>query len=77
VRETTNNKMKYKIQTESAFGWADFKYSDDDGKTYNLDLYDTEEEARIELNSILSEFGEDDDYYRIVTEDVEEEYNLY
>ena len=47
MRETTNNKMKYKIQTESAFGWADFKYSDDDGKTYNLDLYDTEEEARI------------------------------
>jgi hypothetical protein len=69
--------MKYKIQTECAFGWADLKYSDDDGKTYNLDLYDTEEEARFELNSIRSEFGEDEDYYRIVTEDVEEDFNLY
>lgn len=69
--------MKYKIQTESAFGWADFKYSDDDGKTYNLDLYESEEEAKKELSVILSEFGEDEELYRIVTEDVEEEFNLY
>jgi len=69
--------MKYKIQTEGVFGWGDLKYSEDGGNTYKVDLYDTEEEARFELNSILSEFGEDSDGYRIVEESVEEDINIY
>ena len=69
--------MKYKIQTEGAFGWADLKYSEDDGQTYQGDLFDTREEAGEELKSILSEFNEDDELYRVVSEDVVEDFNLY
>jgi hypothetical protein len=69
--------MKYKIQTEGAFGWADLKYSEDDGQTYQVDLFDTREEAGEELKSILSEFNEDDELYRVVSEDVVEDFNLY
>jgi hypothetical protein len=69
--------MKYKIQTEGAFGWGDLKYSEDDGKTYQVDLFDTKEEAGEELKSILSEFNEDDEMYRVVSEDVLEDFNIY
>jgi peptide methionine sulfoxide reductase MsrA len=69
--------MKYKIQTEGAFGWGDLKYSEDNGKTYQVDLYDSKEQADEELNNILSEFEEDSDGYRIVTEDVVEDFNIY
>jgi hypothetical protein len=69
--------MKYKIQTEGAFGWGDLKYSEDNGETYQVDLYDTKEQAEEELKNILSEFEEDGDNYRIVTEDVLEDFNIY
>ena len=69
--------MKYKIQTEGAFGWGDLKYSEDNGETYQVDLYDTKEQADEELKNILSEFEEDGDNYRIVTEDVLEDFNIY
>lgn len=69
--------MKYKIQTEGAFGWGDLKYSEDNGKTYQVDLYDSKEQADEELENILSEFEEDSDGYRIVTEDVVEDFNIY
>jgi hypothetical protein len=69
--------MKHKIQTEGAFGWGDLKYSEDDGETYQVELFDTKEKAQEELNTILSEFGEAEDLYRIVTEDVLEDSNLY
>lgn len=68
---------KYKIQTEGAFGWGDLKYSEDNGETYQVDLYDTKEQAEEELKNILSEFEEDGDNYRIVTEDVLEDFNIY
>ena len=67
----------YKIQTEGAFGWGDLKYSEDDGETYQVELFDTKEKAQEEINNILSEFGEAEDLYRIVTEDVLEDSNLY
>lgn len=69
--------MKYKIQTEGAFGWGDLKYSEDNGETYQVDLYDSKEQADEELENILSEFGEDSEGYRIVTEDVVEDFNIY
>lgn len=69
--------MKYKIQTEGAFGWGDLKYSEDEGKTYQVDLFDTKEDARKELDSILEELQEDEELYRIVTEDVVEDFNIY
>lgn len=74
---TNKNQMKYKIQTEGAFGWGDLKYSEDNGETYQVDLFDTKEQADEELKNILSEFGENGDNYRIVTEDVLEDFNIY
>jgi len=68
---------KYKIQTEGAFGWGDLKYSEDDGKTYQVELFDTKEEAGEELKNILSEFNEDEEMYRVVSEDVLEDFNIY
>lgn len=80
--------MKYKIQAKCVWGWGDLKYSDAFGwgdlsnysggdKTYQVDLYDTKEQAEEELKNILSEFGDDGDNYRIVTEDVLEDFNIY
>jgi hypothetical protein len=69
--------MKYKIQTEGAFGWGDLKYSEDEGKTYQVELFDTKEQAGEELKNILSEFNEDDEMYRVVSEDVAEDFNIY
>jgi hypothetical protein len=69
--------MKYKIQMEGAWGWGDFKSSNDRGE-YEVDLYDTEEDAKKELESIFDSFGRGSaDEYRIVGEDVAEETNLY
>jgi hypothetical protein len=68
---------KYKIQTEGAFGWGDLKYSEDDGKTYQVELFDTKEQAGEELKNILSEFNEDEEMYRIVSEDTPENFNIY
>jgi hypothetical protein len=68
---------KYKIQTEGAFGWGDLKVSEDDGKSYQVELFDTKEEAGEELKNILSEFNEEDDLYRIVSEDTQEDFNIY
>lgn len=69
--------MRYKIQTQSVSGWSDLKYSEDDGETYQVDLYNSKEEAIEEMKDIQSEFNDEDEMYRIVTEDVEEEFNLY
>lgn len=69
--------MKYKIQAECAWGWGDLKYSEDGGETYQVELYETEEEAKEELECILDEILEDDNSYRIVTEDVLEDFNIY
>jgi hypothetical protein len=69
--------MKYKIQTQSVSGWSDLKYSENDGETYQVDLYNTEEEAIKEMKEIQSEFDDDDEMYRVVTEDVKEEFDLY
>lgn len=70
-------KMRYKIQIQSVSGWSDLKYSENDGETYQVDLYDSKEEAIEEMKNIQSEFNDEDEMYRIVTEDVEEEFNLY
>lgn len=69
--------MRYKIQTQSVSGWSDLKYSEDDGETYQVDLYNSKKEAIEEMKDIQSEFNDEDEMYRIVTEDVEEEFNLY
>jgi len=69
--------LRYKIQTQSVSGWSDLKYSEGDGETYQVDLYNSKEEAIEEMKDIQSEFNDEDEMYRIVTEDVEEEFNLY
>jgi hypothetical protein len=69
--------VRYKIQTQSVSGWSDLKYSENDGETYQVDLYNSKEEAIEEMKDIQSEFNDEDEMYRIVTEDVEEEFNLY
>ena len=68
---------KYKIQTEGAFGWGDLKHSGDGGQTYQVELFDTKEEARKELDSIFAELGYDEDNYRIVSDDVLKDLNIY
>jgi hypothetical protein len=66
--------MKYKIQIPSMFGWADQKVSIDDSP-YEVELFDTEEEAQEEADILEAEL---DDYeYRIVTEDVLADEDIY
>jgi hypothetical protein len=67
--------MKYKIQTGAVTGWADLKYSEDDGKTYHPDLYDTKAEALDALDSLVTDL--DDFEGRVVTEDTPQDFDLY
>lgn len=67
--------MKYKIQVTGIAGWADLKYTDDDGKTYKPDIYDTKEEAEEELASITNDIPDFEG--RVVTENTEAECDLY
>ena len=68
--------MKYKILTETLFGWAELKYTEDEGETYKFDLFDTEEEAQNEIKSVISELDDDIESYKVVTEDVEADIDL-
>jgi peptide methionine sulfoxide reductase MsrA len=68
--------MKYKILTETLFGWAELKYTEDDGKTYKFDLFDTEEEAQNEIKSVVAELGDDIGAFKVVTEDVKADIDL-
>ena len=67
--------MKYKIQVPASGGWADLKSTEDDGKTYLPDLYDTETEAKADLRSMQRDIP----YFegRVVTEDTPQEFDLY
>lgn len=67
--------MKYKIQIPSLGGWADYKFSEDDGETYSVELFQTIPDAESEMNSIL-EFIPDFEG-RIVSEDTQPEYDIY
>lgn len=69
--------MKYKIQTKCAFGWGDLKYSEDDGVSYKIDCFIDEKSAVDHLYELLSEFGEDSGSYRVVLENVVEDFDLY
>lgn len=67
--------MKYKIQVTGVAGWADLKYTDDNGKTFKPDIYDTKAEAEEELASIKHDIPDFEG--RVVTEDTEPEGDLY
>jgi hypothetical protein len=81
--------MKYKIQTQmlihpknynktkNVFGWGDLKHSKDDGKTYQANIYDTKKDAQEKLDEIVAEFNENENMYRIVSENVNENINIY
>lgn len=61
--------MKYKVQIPSAWGqWGDLRCSADT-EEYVTELFDTESEARLEASLIEGS--------RVVTEDTEEDINLY
>lgn len=68
--------MKYKILTETLLGWAELKYTEDGGKTYKFDLFDTEEEAQEGIKSAISELDDDIEAYKVVTEDVKADIDL-
>ena len=67
--------MKYKIQEPAIGGWSDLKYTEDDGKTYKPDLYDTKEEAERELEDL--KYGIPDYEGRIVPADTPEDFDQY
>ena len=67
--------MKYKIQAVGVAGYADLKYTDDNGKTFRPDIYDTKAEAEEELASIKHDIPDFEG--RVVTEDTEAECDLY
>jgi hypothetical protein len=66
-----DNDMKYKIQIPAAYGWADLKSTEDDGKTYALDLYDTREAAEAELPDMPDTEG------RVVPEGTKADCDIY
>jgi hypothetical protein len=79
LAELPNYPRQYKIQTGSVNGWGDVK-SSTDGGPYELDVYNTWEEAQAEIDSCQpGEFNEDYEPsdYRIVPLHVEQQDDLY
>jgi hypothetical protein len=68
--------MKYKIQTNTLWGWADLKFSED-GSTYQTELFDSKKDANGELDEILIATEDSKELYRIVEDSIQEETNLY
>jgi hypothetical protein len=67
--------MKYKIQVPALDGWADLKVTEDDGKTYAVEVFDTAQEADAELGSLQDEIPNFEG--RVVPEDTEPTTDLY
>lgn len=67
--------MKYKVQVPSTQGWADLKGTIDDGESYEVELFDTREEAQASIDSIQADIPDFEG--RVVTEDTEAESDLY
>lgn len=68
--------MKYKIQTNTLWGWADLKFSED-GSPYETEIFDSKKDAKDELDEILIASGDSKELYRIVEDNIQEETNLY
>lgn len=68
--------MKYKIQTNTLWGWADLKFSED-GSPYETEIFDSKKEAKEELEEILISTEDSKELYRIIDSNTEEETNLY
>jgi|APCry1669189665_1035243.scaffolds.fasta_scaffold07804_4 hypothetical protein len=70
--------MKYKIQTLAVHDqWADLK-SSDGHSPYTPELYDSVAEALEEINTLVEELQDEvHENYRVVLEDVPEEFDLY
>jgi len=64
----------FKIQTEAVNGWADLKFSEDDGP-YQAELFETLEEALSELEDLTLAFP--DCEYRIVLSTHPSEVDIY
>ena len=68
--------MKYKIQTNTLWGWADMKFSED-GSQYETEFFNSKNDANGELDEILIATEDSKELYRIVEDSVQEETNLY
>lgn len=68
--------MKYKIQTNTLWGWADLKFSED-GSEYETEIFDSKKSAKEELEEILISTEDSKELYRIIDSKTEEETNLY
>jgi hypothetical protein len=70
--------MKWKIQTLAAHDqWADLKSSDGHGP-YTTELYDSVAEAIEEIEILVESLSDESrENYRVVAEDVPEQFNLY
>lgn len=68
--------MKYKIQTNTLWGWADLKFSED-GSSYETEIFDSKKSAKEELKEILISTEDSKELYRIVEDSIQEETDLY
>lgn len=72
--EKKPKKKLWKIQDQSIYGdWGDVKVSDDDGKTYHDDFYETKKEA-IEEAKLM---GYPKRGYRVVPSDTPSRFDFY
>jgi len=66
----------YKIQMLSLWGWSDLK-SSVDGSDYEVEKFDSIQDAQNELQDFLDSMNEAPELYRVVESSIEEEVNLY
>lgn len=68
--------VEYKIQTASINGWADLKYSEDDGITYNVEAV-TLQDGENEVRQLISDLDGSADEYRMVPFNTPSDDDLY
>lgn len=66
----------FKIQTLTMWGWADLKVSED-GENYEVETFDSVQDAQNEMNDMIESLKEDADLYRVVDSNIKQDINIY
>lgn len=66
----------YKIQLQTLWGWADLK-SSEDGGDYEVEFFDSVQDAQNELNDMVDSLNDSPELYRVVGSNEKQDIDLY
>ncbi len=66
----------YKIQLQTLWGWADLK-SSEDGGDYEVEFFDSVQDAQNELNDMVDSLNDSPELYRVVSSNEKQDIDIY